>query len=418
MRRLPAIFLVLLLISPVSSLVAQTPQAPINVSPPLVSDVEKQQWETLKKRFELYGRDYIMSFMWTLIHDYRSKSQVDEALNLMQVLTESLAKDDSSGLRSIGGPEGFNNRFLKLMAPDDDDTVAGFSARVLAVCGGLRYAPQIAALMNRRDESWTNEHVYPAPKSRGQAAIALSILETNQYTDEIAALLQSQNIYDRSGANFALGHLRATKYAREIANLLLRKEFTFRRDASPIYALIEMGVASEYKTDIAQVLDDDFSELLDPAVYALAHLRAKEYSPKIAKLLNHKYRRATASKALAIMGAKEYAGKIASILADNNSLDQSAALLALGILKATQYAPNAATLMRTKRSSYVSVYAAVSLVLMGSTRYAREAIAVLKAHHKSGPYIDAGDLSPLVAEEARELNQQFLAALEQLKSRR
>src|SRR5205823_13913009 len=121
------------------------------------------------------------------------------------------------------GVEGFTNRFLKLMHSHDDDTVAGFSARVLAVSAGFRYAPQIAELLGTRDKSWTDEHFYPAPISRGQAAIALSIIEAHQYTKNIAELLKSMNRYDRSGAAYALATLKATEYADEISRLLHRE---------------------------------------------------------------------------------------------------------------------------------------------------------------------------------------------------
>ena len=384
----------------------------------MASGAENAEWETLKKRFGQYGRDYLMSQMWPLIHTYRSKTRLDETMNLLQVLLDAMAKNDQAKLRPVGGLTGFQNRFVRLMN-SDDDTVAGFSARVLAVCFGIRYAPQIVDLMNKRDKSWTDVDVYPETTSRGHAAIALSILETTKYTEDIAALLRSKNMYDRSGAVYALAHLKATEYASEIAGLLLKEEFSFRRDQSPIHALIEMGVGLQYKKEIAQALDEDFSpEVNEAAVYALAHLRATEYAPAIAKLLDHRYRRGDAAKALAIMGAKEYAAKIATLLDDDEaSLDQSAALLALGILKATEYAPRVATLMRKKRDSFVGISAAVSLALMEATEYRKEIIAILRID-KSETYVPPGELHPLVEEEARQIGQRVVATLKQLKSRR
>jgi HEAT repeat protein len=417
MKKLPAIFLILLFMS-LGSAAAQRSRRPASTPSPVASAGEKAEWETLKKRFGQYGADYLMSRMWALIHTYRSKSQLDETMNLLQVLFAAMEKNDQTKLRPVGGLTGFQNRFVRLMN-SDDDTVAGFSARVLAVCFGMRYGPQIAALMNKRDKSFTDEDVYPEITSRGNAAVALSILETTQYTQAIAALLKSVNIYDRSGAAYALAHLKATEYASEIAGLLVKQQSGFRRDESPIHALIEMGVGPQYKKEIAQALDEDFSsEANEAAVYALAHLRAMEYAPAIARLLDHRYRRGNAAKALAIMGAREYAAKIATLLDDDEaSLDQSAALLALGILKANEYAPRAVTLMRTKSSSFVSNFAALSLTLMGKEEYAKEVIAVLSVN-KTGKYVDEGELHPLVAEDARQINQRVLATLEQFKSRR
>ncbi|HKP37919.1 MAG TPA: hypothetical protein VJT71_13760 [Pyrinomonadaceae bacterium] len=342
---------------------------------------------------------------------------MEEALKLSQTFFEAIAKNDPAILQPVGGLGGLRARFLNLMQSGEDDTVSGFAARVLAVTGGARYAPHIAALMNKRDASWTEEDTYPAPTSRGQAAIALSIIPAMGYKKNIAALLTSMNVYDRSGASFALGEMRAIEYADEIAGLLSQQEFTFRRDESPIHALIKMGVGSNYKKEIAAALNDDFSsEVNEAAAYALAHLNAIEYSGEIAKLLNHEFRRRTAAKVLALMGRREYTPRIAALLAVDSSLDRSAALLALGILNAREYAPQAAMLMRRERKTSVSYYAALSLVLMRAKEYRREVLEVLKVN-KTGKYVDS-DLNPIVAERAEQIEAQIGATIRQFKTRR
>jgi HEAT repeat protein len=416
MARLTIIILLLSLL-PSNSLARQKPTNPASRNPSAVSSAEIEEWATLQKRFAKYGYEYVMSTMWALIHTYESKSQLDETMRLFEVLLNAMANNDPGKLRAIGGLKGFQNRFVHLLN-SDDGMIAGFAARVLAVCFGNRYAPQIVTLMNKRDKSWTDENAYPTTVSRGHAAIALSILETAEHEVDIAKLLESMNLYDRSGAASALAKLRATQYADAIANLLSRKESTFRRDASPIYALVEMGVGQKYEKAIAQALDEDFSSNPnDAAVYALAHLKATKYAPKIATLLDQRYRRGNAAKALAIMGAKEYVEKIALLLDDDDApLDQSAALLALGVLNATDYAPKVASVMSKKRHSFVSNFAAISLVLMEATDYKKEVIEVLKVN-KTGTYVDAGELNPLVAEEAREINQRAVATLEKFRSR-
>lgn len=339
-------------------------------------------------------------------------------MNLFQKMLNAMAKDNPAQLRSIGGVQGFLNRFLGIMRSQRDDVVAGFAAKVLAVFGGPRYALDIAAILKGRDKSWT-ESVYPEPTVRGQAAIALSMLEATQYKEDIAALLQSMNDYDRSGAAHALATLKATEYAGEIAGLLSKTGSGFRRDESPIHALVNMGVGQQYKKEIAQALDEDFSsEVQVAAVYALAHLRALEYAPHIAKLLDDKYRRDDAAKGLAILGAKEYTKKIASMLDDENApLDQAAALRALGILEANEYAPKAAQLMRDQRKSFVAVDAAESLILMGANDYLKEAASHFTVARVE-TYIQANDLHPLVEEEARQINQKFLTRLKELKAQR
>jgi HEAT repeat protein len=415
MQKLPTALLILFLFG-VSTHAAPKPQKRSQRTT-VNSVAETEQWEAMKKRVAAL-QTYLSSSMWSLVHGYRSKEELDKTMNLFQKMLNAMAKDNPAQLRSIGGVQGFLNRFLGIMRSQRDDVVAGFAAKVLAVFGGPRYALDIAAILKGRDKSWT-ESVYPEPTVRGQAAIALSMLEATQYKEDIAALLQSMNDYDRSGAAHALATLKATEYAGEIAGLLSKTGSGFRRDESPIHALVNMGVGQQYKKEIAQALDEDFSsEVQVAAVYALAHLRALEYAPHIAKLLDDKYRRDDAAKGLAILGAKEYTKKIASMLDDENApLDQAAALRALGILEANEYAPKAAQLMRDQRKSFVAVDAAESLILMGANDYLKEAASHFTVARVE-TYIQANDLHPLVEEEARQINQKFLTRLKELKAQR
>lgn len=415
MRKLPAILAILLLFG-VSTHAAPNPQKPSQRTP-VNSAAETEQWEAMKKRFALH-QSHLTGSMWGLIHGYRSKAELDQAMNLFQRILDAMAKNSPSQLRSIGGVEGFLNRFLEIMRSQRDDVVAGFAAKVLAVFGGTRYAPDIARILKGRDKSWTDETVYPEPTVRGQAAVALSIIQATQYKSDIAVLLRSMNTYDRSGALHALAALKATEYAGEIAALLSNK-FGFRRHESVIYALINLGVGGQYTKEIAQALDDDFSpEAREAAIYGLAHLQAAEYAPQIAKLLDARYQRGDAAKGLAILGAKKYAGKIAALLEDEGApLDQAAALIALGILETNEYAPKAAQLMRDKQKSFVSVYAAQSLILMGNNDYLEEAATHFTVANVE-KYPGFGDLHPLVEEEAGQIHQKFLTKLKQLKGQR
>lgn len=379
---------------------------------------DTQEWKAVRERVHR-NSEHIMSSMWALTHAYESKEKVDEAMDLLQVFLRASDKNDVRLLRPVGGLDGFFARFLRLTRSDDDDTVAGFSAKALAVAGGELYAPQIAELLSTPDRPETEGDWRPPRTVRGQAAIALSIIQATQFKERIARLLESENEYDLSGTSYALARMKATEYAGQIANLMLRSAFVFRAGDSAIHALVEMGVAAQHKKEIAKGLEELHStETNEAAAYALAHLRATEYVADIAKSLEHRYRRGDAAKALAIMGAKEYAPKIARLLDDNEAeLDQSAALLALGILKAKEYAPQVANLMRTKKKSFVSNFAAQCLVLMDASEYAQEVIEILKVN-KTGTYIHAGDLHPLVAREAETLNSEFKATLNRFKRQR
>jgi HEAT repeat protein len=299
-----------------------------------------------------------------------------------------------------------------------DDTVSGFAATVLAIAGDLNYAPEIAALLEKKDKSSTDEDSYPTTTARGRAATALGLLGAKEFTQKIVPLLQSKNDYDRAGAAIALGYLGAREHAKDVVSLLLSKDYNVRDDDSPIYSLVQMGVASDYKKEIAQVLNEDFrSETSKTAAYALAHLRAKEYAKEIAKLLNKEVKKGDAAKALAIMGAREYAANIALMLNDKSGLNRNDALLALGSLNARDNVPLVAKRLNDKEG-YVRHFAAVALVLMEATDYAKEAIGLIEKDHQSGPYVGEGNFHPLVKEDALQIDKRFKASMALLKLRK
>lgn len=398
-------FLILTLLGTPPAAIANITQSP--------AKAEQDDWQEIRERVQA-NADFLNGYGWTLIHTYESKEQVDEVLKLLEVLFQATAKNDRYILRPIGGLDGFFERFLALM-DSEDDSVAAFSARVLAVTAGKRYIQQISTLLDRPDKKASKDW-RPPRTIRGQAAQVLSFLGASEFKERIAKLLESPNEYDRSGACFALGEFRATEYANQIASLLTKTGDGFYRDESPIDSLVAMGAASRFKKEIAAALGEEFGpEANKAAAYALAHLGAREYAPQISNLLAKRYRRGDAAKALAIMGAQEYVSKIARMLdADDAPLDQCAALLALGILKARDYAPQAAKLMRTKRKSFVSSFAAESLVLMGEQKYASEIISILKVN-KTGSYIDTSDFHPLVEPEVHQVNKDFVEMLDRFK---
>src|SRR5688572_23319846 len=257
MSRLPSLTLVLLLTT--TTVVAQESALTTN----RITGSDSQEWKAVRERFHR-DSEHIMSFMWTLTHAYESKEKVDEAMGLLQVFLRASAENDVRLLQPVGGLDGFFERFLRLMHSDDDDTVAGFSARVLAVAGGDRYAPRIAELLNKPDRPETDDW-RPPRTVRGQAAIALSIIHEAQFLERIARLLESDNEYDVSGACYALARMKATEYSGRIANLLLKKYFIFRAGDSAIHALVEMGVGTQHKKEIARGLEEGHSSEVNEA---------------------------------------------------------------------------------------------------------------------------------------------------------
>ena len=374
---------------------------------------EKERWSNMKQRFAKYS-DFLSGNTWALIHNYESKADMERSVALFQKIDVAIAKDDPAAMKAFEGPNGFNAQLVRLLN-SKDDTISAFAASLLAVLGDLRYAPQIALLLDRKGD--LDGEGSPPVTIRGRAASALGILGAKQYTERLAKMLKSQNDFDRAGATVALGHLKATNYAGEIAALLSRENSARGDDDdSPIEALIEMGIAGNYRNEIASVVGDQFSsDRSTAAVYALAHLRAREFAKNIAALLSFKYRKGEAAKALALMGAEAYAGEIALLLKDESGLVRKDAALSLGILHARQFAPHIANLLNDPEE-YVRYDAAVALVLMDANDFAGKVVPLIEKTHQSGVSFNVGDLHHLVREEFLVLDQDFRAKLAQMKA--
>jgi HEAT repeat protein len=379
------------------------------------NEQDEKQLEDLKQRFSVKYAGILSSSVWTLTHDYQSKTEVDNVLNFLKTFFTALQTNDKAKLQEIGGIKGFKDKFLEFLK-SEDGTVKGFAAIVLGVTGDVSYAPPIAALLDKRDKSFTDRYTYPVVTYRGRAATALGIMGAKEYTSKIALLLKSQNDYDRSGAIYALTALGAKQYTKEVVSLLTNKDFQHIGDVSPIYFLIETGTAKDYKKElVAVMLNEIGSETAKAAIYALVHLESKENAKDIAKLLSSEFRKGNAAKALALLDAKEYIDEIASLLNDESSLVRNDAALALGILKARNHSSKIAELFKGKEG-FVRYYAAVSLILMEAKEYYKDAIPIIEKSHQSGAYLNDGDFHPLVLDRSRQINANFKQLLEQAKS--
>jgi HEAT repeat protein len=338
---------------------------------------------------------------------------MEQSLKLFESISITLASHDASSIRRFDGPAGFKSQLLQLMK-SKDDTVSGFAAIVLAITGDTNYAPDIAALLTRKTNLPPDR--YPPVTVRGRAAVALSILGTKQYTEQIVPLLKSANDYDRSGGVMALGYLKATEHAKDVIDLMLNSDLNIHDDGAAIEALFEMGVAANYKNEIAQILTEESGfERRKVAAYGLAHLRANEHAADIANRLDS-IGKGDLAKALALMGAKEHADRIATLLEDKSEFNQRDAVLALGILGVTKYEPNIARLL--KNGDWWTRYiAALSLVLLEADSYAKDAIAEIEKTHKAGDYFDVSDFHFLVKDEVLQLDAQFRARLARMKAK-
>ena len=400
--------LLLLLLSATSSASASFAQGRVQSGPVGVamSETEREEWQRIKQRFKEHW-PRMSGWTWALIHSYASKTEVEDALRLFEAIAITISNKNPTALRKFNGEHGFKERLTRLLAANDQ-TVSGFAANLLAVVGDPNYAPQIAALLDRAPVDGRQTTV------RGQAAVALGLLNAKQYAARISLLLKSEHFYDRSGAAMALGQLKATEYSHDIARLLQDETVFSSVDTSPIYALFEMGVAENYKKEFAQVLD---KQILDDkavaAAYALARLRATEHSKDVAKLLKNDYRKGEAAKALALLGAKEYIAEISLLLEDPNSFNREDGAIALGMLGAKDHIPAIAKLLKDEKF-WVQLGAAFALVLLEANEYSKSTLRTI-AQQKRGPYFDAEDFSPLLITEANELEIRFKALLTRMR---
>lgn len=375
------------------------------------SESDRKAWSKMRERFTKYS-DFLSGHIWALIHVYESRSEMEQSLKLFESLSMAFASDDPASMKKFDGPGGFKSQLSQTLN-SRDGTVSGFAAIVLAIIGDPKYAPKIATLLTR--DSHLPPDKYPPITVRGRAAVALGMLGAKQYVTQIANLLGSKNGYDRSGSAMALGYLDATEHAKAVADLLTVEDFGSNDDTSPIHSLFEMGVAGNYKKEMASVLDDEMTgEKAIAAAYALVHLGAKEHARDIAKLLESEFKSGEGAKALALLGVEEYNSKILVLLDDQNSFNREDAALALGVLNAREHKAAIARLLKAEEW-WVRMGAAQALVLMEATEYASEVLPAI-AEQKAGDYLDAEDFHTLVTDESRQLNTRFLVLLARMKA--
>lgn len=375
----------------------------------------KIQLEDLRQRFSVKYAGVLVANIWSLNHNYQSKTESDDILKYFIEFFTAVESKDEAKIREMGGVKAFKEKIAEFLK-SEDDAVKGFAATVLGITGDTAYAPVLAALIEERDEPSTDPSRPSAITYRGRAAMALGILGAKEYTAKIALLLKSQNNYDRTGAVNGLSHLNAKEYAKDVVALLTNKDFHHIDDVSPIYFLIETGTAKDYKKELVDTMLAEFGiETIKTATYAFVKLDSKENAKDIAKLLDKKFRKGDAAKALALLDAKEYGDKITLLLNDESSLVRNDAALALGVLKAKNHSGKLALLLKDEDES-VKYYAAVSLILFEAKEYYKEAIPIIEKFHQSGAYLNDGDFHALVLDKSRQIKADFKRLLEQAKS--
>jgi HEAT repeat protein len=328
----------------------------------------------------------LSSEMWTLVHAYESKDEVDHVLNYFVDFFKAVESDDEAKYEQLGGLKGFKEQFSKFL-DSKDEAVKCFALFIVGVSGDSSFVPKIIRFVNERDPSFIDRFPDKSVFSRGRAAIALGMLDAKQSKSDIAKLLKSKNKSDRSGAAFALADLHGVEYTNQIVSLLNNKEFQYDDDDSPIYFLVDTGQARTYKKEIAATMAGEFmTKTAETAAYALASIDAKEFSPQVAASLKNQFRRSWASKVLALMHATEYSDQIASLLKDRSMLVRSAAATSLGILNSKKYIPALAQVLITDKDSSVRHDAAIALIRLEASNYYERSLKELNGAQAGREY--------------------------------
>jgi HEAT repeat protein len=382
--------------------------------PPEFTAQDKQEMDALMAHFENERTMPVFEAAgWTMMHvaSEDARKRVDPLFGALQ----EYRKGNAAPVLALGGAKGLVKEFRNLLA-DPDPVMRAFAAILLAVIDDRESKTEIAKLLKPRPAP-----AVPAPGEepdalvrqfdRGRAAIALGLMGAGEYAKDISPLLASDDAIVRSGAALGLGYMGDKTCVKEIAALLKDKDDEVQNCAERALAMLD---AREYAKDIASLLvargDPSVHET---ACFALAKLRAKDQVPEIAKLLQDEFGRQKASKALAVMGAGDYTNDIAAILGSDEPLSRCAALVSLGILNAKATEDAVAEHLKDKEE-FVRPYAALALVLMGSRKYAREAVAGV------GEEIDNlltyHEFDPLVMDDLRKIRDRARANLKEMQA--
>lgn len=365
----------------VEDLLAAAPQRPAR--PPGPPKARASTGDPAVDRIVARLREYdgISFGVWnSLTHAAARGTGKEKVLAILDAL-ETCRKGDLTRLKKLGGLAGIK-RELKDRLKSKDPIVRSGAALLIGLVGDKGLAPDVAGLLGKWTGSVPPEvaEIGAEGVDRCSAAEALGLLGATEYAARLAELVSSDEAdMIRGGAAAGLGLMRAREHAKAVAGLLDAEEGEAK--AAGVGALAQMG-AKEYAPKIAKLLDEDLLdfELNQEAAYALAALGAREHAKDIATLLDGKFSQGEAAKALAFLDATEYAPKIAGLLKDKSSLVRKDALIALGLMGARQCAGKVAAALDDDESSIVSA-AVVSLLLMDAGTHTDRIVAVIDGLH-------------------------------------
>jgi len=183
----------------------------------IVTVASQSDQEILARWKDPRNRKLVGGAFWTMAHDYADAKHMEEVAGPVERYVNAIQKlmgGDGAPLAQLGGFKAFQ-KYLSGLLNDEDEAVRALAATLLGVCGDKAYADQLATLLKPRKQ------LREMPRyDRGRAAMALGLVGARQYLPELVSLLKSRNPFDRSGAAYGLGALRATEHRRAVAVLL------------------------------------------------------------------------------------------------------------------------------------------------------------------------------------------------------
>ncbi len=322
---------------------------------------------------------------------------------------EQKSQDLNEIIRKGGGLQKYRQRIAGLLH-SRDATVRGFAVVWLADLGDPAYVKDILVLL--QSENLPDAGGFNKNWDRGQAAFALGILGGPEHARVLATFLHHKDRHVQAGAVSGLARLKAKEYLKEIATLL--RDDDERVVCAAIGALAELD-AKQYSGQVAALLQSNSVDVPEVAMTALVILDAKEQAPQVADLLKDRFKGGQAAKTLALLGAEKYTQNIAALLNAEESSTRRDALLAMGILHASRYAPEVAKHMQDKED-FVTDAAAWSIVMMNAGAYTTQASRILRAAQKENANPMGSGEGGIPWDRLRQLHEQFAKSLARLEA--
>jgi HEAT repeat protein len=158
---------------------------------------------------------------------------VRQTVASFQMALDDYEDGDPRALTAFGGVKKFKTTVAGWLV-DKNESVRSYAALLLGVCGDRAYAGRIGRLLNARTATADE----PLPTDRGNAATALGLMNAGRYKPVLITLLSSANEYDRAGAVYGLGYLKAKDQELAIGRLLYDKNDVVRDAAEKALAII------------------------------------------------------------------------------------------------------------------------------------------------------------------------------------